>query len=83
LPLTTSVAAEVERYLAARRQAGASQDPATALLWNERGGGGYTVITAQQLLTEVIRRAGLKPATARAFPARKAMLHRIIYENSF
>ena len=68
LPLTTSVAAEVERYLAARRQAGASQDPATALLWNERGGGGYTVITAQHLLTEVIRRAGLKSATGRVGP---------------
>jgi len=68
LPLTTSVAAEVESYLAARRQAGASQDPATALLWNERGGGGYTVITAQHLLTEVIRRAGLKPATGRVGP---------------
>jgi len=68
LPLTASVVAEVGRYLAARRQAGASQDPAAALLWNERGGGGYTVVTAQHLLTEVIRRAGLKPASGRVGP---------------
>jgi integrase/recombinase XerD len=68
LPLTASVVAEVGRYLAARRQAGASQDPSAALLWNERGGGSYTVVTAQHLLTEVIRRAGFKPAAGRVGP---------------
>ena len=43
LPLTASVVAEVERYLAARREAGASQDAAAALLllWNERAGHGF------------------------------------------
>jgi integrase len=56
LPLTASVVADLERYVAARQQAGASQEPAAALFWNEQGGRGYTVVTAQHLLTDVMDR---------------------------
>ena len=78
LPLTASVVADLERYVAARQQAGASQEPAAALFWNEQGGRGYTVVTAQHLLTEVIRRAGLKPAAGRVGPRVHDLRHAFV-----
>jgi len=43
--------------LNARKQAGVSSDPTTALFWNQRRP--YSLITTEQLLRSVIRRAGL------------------------
>ena len=80
LPLTASVVADLERYVAARPQAGASQEPAAALFWNEQGGRGYTVVTAQHLLTEVIRRAGLKPAAGRVGPRVHDLRHALVVD---
>jgi integrase/recombinase XerD len=68
LPLTASVIIEMQRYLKAREQAGGALEPSAALFWNEHKGGGYTVATAQHLLADVIRTAGLKPPTGRIGP---------------
>ncbi len=42
LPLPDSVIAELRAYLGARRQAGASQDPPSALFWHEGRNARYT-----------------------------------------
>jgi integrase/recombinase XerD len=43
-----------------------------------QGGRGYTVVTAQHLLTEVIRRAGLKPAAGRVGPRVHDLRHAFV-----
>ncbi len=78
LPLTGSVLAALQRYLAARRDVGATAQPAAALLWNEQKSHGYKEVTLQMLLTNVIRRAGLKPATGRIGPRLHDIRHAFV-----
>ncbi|WP_235211533.1 tyrosine-type recombinase/integrase [Sphingopyxis sp. LC363] len=61
LPLPDSVMMELRAYIAARRQVGASQDPHSALFWHVQGRSRYTPEMITWLLTDVVRRAGLKP----------------------
>jgi len=78
LPLTASVIAVLQRYLAARRDADASEQPTAALLWNEHKGHGYKEVTLEMLLTTVIRQAGLKPATGRIGPRLHDVRHTFV-----
>jgi integrase/recombinase XerD len=78
LPLSATVITKLEQYLTARHQAGGSQEPSAALLWNELEKSGYTVVTAQHLLADVIRRAGLKPATGRVGPRVHDLRHAFV-----
>jgi integrase/recombinase XerD len=78
LPLTASVVMELQRYLTARKNAGGSAEPSAALLWNECKRGGYTVTTAQHLLADVIRNAGLKPAIGRVGPRVHDLRHAFV-----
>jgi integrase/recombinase XerD len=78
LPLTASVITKIQQYLKAREQAGGALEPSAALLWNERKGGGYTVVTAQHLLADVIRTAGLKPSTGRTGPRVHDLRHAFV-----
>ena len=57
LPLSQTAVSALAKYLKARKQVGVSSDPATALFWNQRRP--YSLITTEQLLRSVIRRAGL------------------------
>lgn len=65
LPLPDSVIVELRTYIdTRRRRAGGSQDARSGLFWHERGDVHYTPEMITLLLTNVIRRAGLKPLRA-------------------
>ena len=78
LPLTVSATAELRLYLTARKDAGGSAEPSAALFWNEHKRGGYTPVTAQHLLANVIRKAGLKPPTGRIGPRVHDLRHAFV-----
>jgi len=61
LPLAPGVVELLRRYLEARRAAGAPLHEGAGLFWHEHLHGAYAKGTIEQLITKVIRRAGLKP----------------------
>lgn len=63
LPLAPSVITVLQCYLAARRQAGAPTAPSAGLFWHHHRAGPYSRVMVQALLTRVLQRAELKPAT--------------------
>jgi len=62
LPLAPGVMAVLGRYLALREQAGAPKSPDTSLFWSPQRDRGYSIGGMKLLLTDVLRRAGVKPA---------------------
>jgi integrase/recombinase XerD len=68
LPLSASAAAALQSYLAARKQAGAPDDPDTALFWHPATRGQYSCAMGRNLLVSILRRTGLKPTTGRVGP---------------
>ena len=62
LPLARGVIALLSRYLSARQAVGAPTGPDAPLWWTPLRRKGYGYGTLDNLLTRVIRRAGLKPA---------------------
>lgn len=78
LPLSTSAAAELQLYLAARKQAGATDDPGAALIWHQGPGGQCSRTMGRNLLLRVLRRAGLKPATGRVGPRIHDLRHAFV-----
>ena len=78
LPLSSTVMSALQQYLTARRQAGASQAADSALFWNEQHRRGYALVTAKHLLTQVIRRAGLKPKLGRTGPRVHDLRHTFV-----
>jgi integrase len=80
LPLPDSVMAELRGYLDARQTAGASQDPQSALFWNEKDHGRYTSTAIAWLIVNVIRSAGLKPGigTGRTGPRLHDLRHSMV-----
>jgi site-specific recombinase XerD len=78
LPLAPTVMTTLRQYVMARRQAGASQAAEAALFWNEQNRRGYAVVTAEHLLTQVIRRAGLKPTRGRIGPRVHDLRHTFV-----
>ncbi|MFA5952202.1 MAG: tyrosine-type recombinase/integrase [Hyphomicrobium sp.] len=77
LPLPDTVMAELRGYIDARRRVRASQDPQSALFWNDQGNGGYTSTAIAWLLVDIIRRAKLKPGigTGRTGPRLHDLRH--------
>jgi integrase len=63
LPLAPSVIAALNRYLEARRKAGAPTDASAGLFWHQQRAGRYSRVMIEKLLVRVLRRAGLKPAS--------------------
>jgi hypothetical protein len=61
LPLAPGVLELLRRYVEARRAAGAALHEDAGLFWHEHLHGAYAKETIQQLITSVMRRAGLKP----------------------
>jgi integrase/recombinase XerD len=78
LPLTESVIIALRRYLAARKEAGASEYPTAGLFWNDKTKRGYSWVALEHLLTEVIRRGGLKPPLGREGPRLHDVRHTFV-----
>jgi len=78
LSLTPSVVQALREYLEERHKAGAPI-AATALFWNQKTNKGYASVTANALMVDVIRRAGLKPERGcigpRVHDLRHSMVH--------
>jgi integrase/recombinase XerD len=68
LPLAPSAMEAVKRYLVARQAAGAPTRGQSGLFWNQRCADRYSYGGIRNLLVQVLRRAGLKPARGRVGP---------------
>ncbi len=77
-PLTESVAAALREYLAARKRAGASSSPESAFFWNEQKRSGYALVTIEHSLTNIIRRAGIKPLAGYVGPRIHDLRHSFV-----
>jgi integrase/recombinase XerD len=75
LPVAPTVLDALRRYIEARRAAGASQDPSSALFWHTQHRGRYSNTMAGKLLTGVLRRAGMKPQAGRVGPRTHDLRH--------
>jgi len=62
LPLAPGVMAALKHYLSVREAAGAPTNPDCHLFWSPQRSRGYSVGGARLVLTDVLRRAGVKPA---------------------
>jgi integrase/recombinase XerD len=62
LPLAPGVMAALKRYLALREGAGAPISPESPLFWSPQRSRGYCIGGVRIVLTDVLRRAGVKPA---------------------
>jgi len=78
LPLPDSVVVELRAYIDARRRAGGSHETRSGLFWHERGDGHYTPEMITWLLSDVIRRAGLKPSRGKAGPRVHDLRHSMV-----
>ena len=78
LPLRPSLIAVLRAYLPLRAQSTATEEPTAALFWNEHQGQGYQLVTIGHLLTDVIRRAGLKPEPGRRGPRFHDLRHTFV-----
>jgi integrase/recombinase XerD len=61
LPLAPRVMAALKHYLRLRQQAGAPVNPDSPLFWSAQRNRGYSVGGMRLVLTDVLRRAGVKP----------------------
>ena len=78
LPLAPGVMKRLRSYLRARRMHGAPCAPEAPLWWNTRARKAYHYHGIQKLLTEVIRRAGLKPERGRRGPRVHDLRHTFV-----
>ncbi|MHB8348627.1 MAG: tyrosine-type recombinase/integrase [Acidiferrobacterales bacterium] len=78
LPVTSSVMGALNQYLAARQAAGAPMSRESGLFWNQQCGDRYSYGGIRNLLTQVLRRAGLKPARGRVGPRVHDLRHAMV-----
>ena len=78
LPLAAGVIAALKNYLVAREQAGAPTSSDSSLFWNQKFGRRYSYGGLCILLVEVLRRAGVKPATGRIGPRIHDLRHTMV-----
>jgi len=76
LPIKASVVAVLGGYLEQRAAAGLPTDPDAPLFCHEKGG--YAFVTAEHLLRQVIRAAGLKPEGGRRGPRVHDLRHTFV-----
>lgn len=76
LPLSSTAVSALASYLKARKQGGITDEPASALFWNQRRP--YSLITMEQLLRGVIRRAGVNTTTGRGGPRIHDLRHTFV-----
>lgn len=68
VPLAPGVMAALTRYLDARESAGAPTSQQSELFWSPQTGRGYSVGVIRLMLTDVLRRAGVKPPRGKIGP---------------
>lgn len=78
LPLAPGVMAALKRYLSLREGAGAPRNPDSPLFWSPQRNRGYTVGGMRIVLTDVLRRAGVKPARGAVGPRIHDMRHSMV-----
>jgi len=78
LPLAAGVVAALKNYLLAREQAGGPTNLDSGLFWNQKFGRRYSYGGLGILLVEVLRRAGVKPATGRIGPRIHDLRHTMV-----
>jgi len=76
LPLSSTAVSALAKYLKVRQQLGISSDPATEVFWNQRRP--YSLITTEQLLRDVIRRAGVNTKIGRGGPRVHDLRHTFV-----
>jgi len=76
LPLSSTAVSALAKYLKVRQQSGISSDPATEVFWNQRRP--YSLITTEQLLHDVIRRAGVNTKIGRGGPRVHDLRHTFV-----
>lgn len=78
LPLAPGVMAALKRYLALREQVAAPINPDSPLFWSPQRNRGYTVGGMRLVLTDVLRRAGVKPQRGALGPRIHDMRHTMV-----
>jgi integrase/recombinase XerD len=78
LPLSDSALVELRAYIEARRRAGAPQDLQSGLFWHAHFNDRYSPEAVTTMITNVMRRAGLKPATGRTGPRVHDLRHSMV-----
>jgi integrase len=78
LPLAPSVMAAVKRYLALRQESGAPSSPASGLFWHHERSARYSLGAIRNLLTQVLRLAGLKPPRQKVGPRIHDLRHAMV-----
>ena len=78
LPLAPGVMAALMHYLAARERAGAPTHPQSELFWSPRTGRGYSIGVMRLMLTDVMRRAGVKPTRGAVGPRIHDLRHSMV-----
>jgi integrase/recombinase XerD len=78
VPLAPSVMAALQRYLDARRRAGAPPHASAGLFWHEQPAGHYAYSTIGVLLTRIFRKVGIKPQTGAVGPRIHDLRHSFV-----
>src|SRR5215475_6339147 len=78
LPLAPGVVTALKRYLSLREQAAAPMTPHSPLFWSPQRNRGYTVGGMRLVLTDVLRRAGVKPPRGAIGPRILDMRHTMV-----
>jgi integrase/recombinase XerD len=78
LPLEPGVITVLKRYLSQREQAAAPMSPDSPLFWSPQRNRGYTVGGMRVVLTDVLRRAGVKPPHGAVGPRIHDLRHSMV-----
>jgi len=78
LPLAGSSLAALTEYLVMRRKAKAPQNAESGLFWHDQGNARYTSQAIARCLIDILRRAGLKPATGKTGPRIHDLRHSFV-----
>jgi integrase len=78
LPISNSVAAALTSYATARLKAGAPSESSAGFFWHEQPPGRHSTVVAGQMVTRVLRRAGVKPERGRVGPRVHDLRHAFV-----
>ena len=78
LPLAPGVVTALERYLSLRERAGCPTNTDSPLFWSPQRNRGYSVGGMRLVLTDVLRRAGVKPARGIVGPRIHDLRHTMV-----
>jgi integrase len=78
VPLAPGVMGALAHYLKARESAGAPTRPQSELFWSPQTGRGYSIGVIRLMLTDVLRRAGVKPPRGAVGPRIHDLRHTMV-----